>query len=102
MKIFCISDNRDTAIGLRLAGIESVIVSNRSEVLELLDKCEKDSEIGIVLMTTKAIEYCPEVISSKKLTMTKPLLVEIPDRHGSAKIGETIDGYISDAIGIKL
>ena len=37
------------------------------------------------------------VVNSKK-----PLLVEIPDRHGSAKIGETIDAYISEAIGIKL
>ena len=32
----------------------------------------------------------------------KPLIVEIPDRHGQHKIGETIDKYVSDAIGVKL
>lgn len=102
MKIFCISDNVDTQMGLRLAGIEGVVVHYRQEVLDELDKCIQDPEIAIVLMTTKIVNTCPDIISNMKLNLHKPLLVEVPDRHGSAKIGETIDKYISEAIGIKL
>ncbi len=102
MKIFCISDNTDTYAGMRLAGIDGVVVHERHEILTELEKCLSKEDIAIVLMTTKIINECPEVISNYKLTLSKPLLVEIPDRHGSAKIGETIDKYISEAIGIKL
>lgn len=102
MKMTLISDNIDTQIGLRLAGVEGVVVHSKTEVLHELEKAIANEEIAIVLMTTKIVNLCPDVISEMKLTLSKPLLVEIPDRHGSAKIGETIDSYISQAIGIKL
>ena len=102
MKFFVISDNTDTRMGMRLAGIEGVVAHTRTEVLNELDHAIADPEIVIVLMTTLCISTCPEVIAEKKLRMQRPLIVEIPDRHGSAKIGETIDKYISEAIGIKI
>lgn len=102
MKFFLISDNVDTQVGMRLAGIEGVVVHKRHEVLEELEKAMHIEDIAIVLMTTKLIQTCPEVISELKLKQKKPLIVEIPDRHGSAKIGETIDRYVSEAIGVKL
>lgn len=102
MKFFLISDNIDTQMGMRLAGIEGVVIHERREVLEALEQAMQDEEIAVVLMTTKLIQLCPEVISEIKLRQSKPLIVEIPDRHGSAKIGETIDRYVSEAIGVKL
>lgn len=102
MKIFLISDNTDTAMGLRLAGIESVVVHEKLEMLEQLEKCIKDSDIGVVLFTTKAIHLAPKEIAEYKLKLNTPLICEIPDRHGSAKIGEQINQYISEAIGIKI
>jgi len=102
MKIILISDNIDTSMGLRLAGIDGVVVHERQEVLDKLEIYTKDQDIAIILMTTNIVNLCPDIISNLKLTMSKPLLVEIPDRHGSIKIGETIDSYISEAIGVKL
>ncbi len=102
MKFFLISDNIDTQMGMRLAGIEGVVVHERREVLRALEKAMHDEEIAIVLITTKLIETCPEVISELKLRQLKPLIVEVPDRHGNHKIGETIDRYVSEAIGVKL
>ena len=89
-------------MGLRLAGIEGVVVHERHEMLETLEKVMHDDEVAIVLLTTKLIELCPDVISEIKLKQKKPLIVEIPDRHGDSKIGETIDRYVSEAIGVKL
>lgn len=102
MRFFLISDNIDTQMGMRLVGIEGVVVHKRDQVLKELEKAMHVEDIAIILMTTKLIKTCPEVISELKLKLKKPLIVEIPDRHGSAKIGETIDRYVSEAIGVKL
>ncbi|MEG0276886.1 MAG: V-type ATP synthase subunit F [Coprobacillus sp.] len=102
MKFFLISDNIDTLMGLRLVGIEGTIVHTRHEFLELLEKKMRDETIGIILVTTKLVDMCPDIISEIKLKQQKPLITEIPDRHGESKIGETIDGYVSEAIGVKL
>ena len=102
MKFFLISDNIDTQMGMRLAGIEGVVVHERQGVLEGLEKVLHREDVAVILMTTRLVETCPEVISELKLKLKKPLIEEIPDRHGSAKIGETIDRYVSEAIGVKL
>ena len=102
MRVFCISDNVDTQMGLRLAGIEGVVVHTKEEVITTLDELIKDPDIGIILMTTIIVDLAPEIISEYKLNLRSPLLVEIPDRHGESKIGETIDKYVSEAIGVKL
>ena len=53
-------------------------------------------------MTTNAINQVADVVAEWKMKLKKPLIVEISDRYGSAKISERIDGYISSAIGLKL
>lgn len=102
MKFFLISDNIDTLVGLRLVGIEGEVVHTRQEFLQTLQAKMKDESIAIILVTTKLVEMCPDIISEIKLKQQKPLITEIPDRHGNSKIGETIDGYVSEAIGVKL
>ncbi len=102
MLMVLISDNNDTAMGLRLAGVDGVVVHNKDEVLAALDNYTKQDDVAIILMTTNVVNLCPDLISDLKLKLLKPLLVEIPDRHGSVKIGEVIDSYISEAIGVKL
>lgn len=102
MKFYLISDNIDTQIGLRLVGIEGEVVHKRREFLDLLESKMRDDSIAVILLTTKIIELAPDIISDLKLKQTKPLLVEIPDRHGDSKIGETIDRYVSEAVGIKM
>lgn len=102
MRFYLISDNIDTLLGMRLVGIEGEVVHERDAFLKLLEEKMMDPSIAIILVTTKLIELAPEVISEIKLKYTKPLITEIPDRHGNSKIGETIDGYVSSAIGIKL
>lgn len=102
MKFFLISDNTDTQMGLRLAGIEGVVAHGRDEVLRQLNQAIAKKDVSIVLMTTLCINTCPEIVAELKLKLQRPLIVEIPDRHGSAKISEAIDAYISEAIGIKL
>ena len=102
MKFFLLSDNIDTQMGMRLAVIDGIVIHERDEVLRELKQAMSREDIAVILMTTKLIQTCPEIISELKLKQPKPLIVEIPDRHGSAKVGETIDRYVSEAIGVKL
>ncbi|MCB6367078.1 V-type ATP synthase subunit F [Intestinibacillus massiliensis] len=102
MKFFLLSDNIDTRMGLRLAGIEGVVVHEKHETLEALDRAMADPQIGIILMTEKLIRLCAETVYDYKLHRRTPLIVEIPDRHGSGDSGSIIAEYIKDAIGITI
>lgn len=102
MKFFLISDNLDSLVGMRLVGIDGVIVHERKEFLIKLEEALEDPSIAVILVTTKLVNLAPAVISELKLTQPRQLIVEIPDRHGGANIGEAIDRYISEAIGVKL
>jgi V/A-type H+-transporting ATPase subunit F len=102
VKFYLLSDNVDTLVGMRLVGIEGIVLHEKAEFLTKLSEVMRDDSIGVVLITTKLVETAPKVISELKLQNTKPLIVEIPDRHGNSKIGESIDAYVSKAIGVKL
>jgi V/A-type H+-transporting ATPase subunit F len=53
MKLYCISDDVDTAVGLKLTGIKSVILKNKEEIELEIEKVVKDKEIGILIVTEK-------------------------------------------------
>ena len=58
MRLYLICDNEDTAVGLRLAGIEGTVVGNNEEVPVLLEKAAQDPEIGIVLINRTLALLC--------------------------------------------
>ncbi|MEF9954499.1 MAG: V-type ATP synthase subunit F [Clostridium sp.] len=102
MKMYLISDNIDTLTGMRLAGVEGVVVHEKSEIKAALDKALADKEIGIILLTEKFGRDYPDLINSVKLEHKFPLFVEIPDRHGTGRKPDFITAYVNDAIGLKL
>ena len=101
MKFFLISDNVDTAVGLRLAGIEGVVVHTSQEVCDAMEQAISDPEVGLILMTSKLVGLCRAQVYEKKLTLSRPLIVEIPDRHGG-NTGDAMLQYLREAIGVKL
>lgn len=102
MHIFVISDNVDTCTGLRLAGITGTVVHTREELLKTLDIVKKDEELGILLIAEKLSNQFSEEIKELRMSTDLPLIVEIPDRHGSSRESNFIESYIREAIGIKV
>lgn len=102
MKMFLISDNVDTYTGMRLAGVEGVVVHREDELKAELDKVLRDKEVGIVLLTEKFGRDFPDVVSAAKADRRIPLFVEIPDRHGTGRSKNFITDYVNQAIGLKL
>lgn len=102
MKMFLISDNVDTYTGMRLAGVDGVVVHERKELREQLEKVLQDKSIGIVLLTQKFGREFPDILDEFRLDRKIPLLIEIPDRHGTGRKKDFITSYITEAIGLKL
>ncbi len=102
MQFYLISDNIDTQMGMRLAGIEGVVVHEPDEVEKALKKVLDDKNIAVILMTEKLVKLCNELVYDIKLNRKSPLIVEIPDRHATSHITTTIDKYVSEAIGLKM
>lgn len=102
MKMYLISDNVDTYTGMRLAGVEGIVVHEQKELHKALQNVLQDKTIGIVLLTEKFGLEFPDIIDEFRLERKMPLLVEIPDRHGTGRKKDFITSYITEAIGLKL
>ena len=102
MRMYLISDNIDTYTGMRLSGVEGVVVHEREELEEALSFVTGQPDIGIVLLTEKLGRDFPELVNDLKLSRRTPLFVEIPDWHGSGRSKNFITDYVSQAIGLKL
>ena len=53
MKMYLISDNVDTYTGMRLAGVDGIVVHEQDELKQALERVLEDKSIGIVLLTEK-------------------------------------------------
>lgn len=102
MKMYLISDNVDTHTGLRLAGVEGVVIHSKKHLKEQLENVMANKEIGILLITEKLSKEFPDIIDDIKLHRRLPLIVEIPDRHGTGRKPDFITSYVNEAIGLKL
>lgn len=102
MKMFLISDNVDTYTGMRLAGIDGVVIHSKKHLKEQLERTFSNKEIGVLLITEKLSREFPDIINEVKLNRRLPLIVEIPDRHGTGRDPNFIMNYVNEAIGLKL
>lgn len=102
MRMYLISDNVDTLTGMRLAGIEGVVVHEKDEFKAELNKVLSDKTIGILLITELLSNQFPDMIEDIRLNRRLPIVVAIPDRHGTGRSPGFIMDYVNEAIGVKV
>ncbi|MGN0642136.1 MAG: V-type ATP synthase subunit F [Huintestinicola sp.] len=102
MKFFLISDNIDTVTGMRLAGIEGVVVHEREETERALYAAMEDKDVAVILMTGKLTALIEDTVNNLKLNRPSPIIAEIPDRHADVDVTSSISRYVQEAIGIKI
>ena len=78
MKFFLISDNVDTKMGMRFAGIEGVVVHQEDEVRSELEKAVNRDDIAVILITETLVSLCPDLIMTSSLTANSRLLLKFP------------------------
>ena len=67
MKMYLISDNVDTYTGMRLAGVDGIVVHEQDELKQALERVLEDKSIGIVLLTEKFGREFPAIIDTFRL-----------------------------------
>lgn len=102
MVSYLISDNVDTLVGMKMAGIQGIVLHEREEILHKIEELKKDESVGIIIITEKIGVMIEDVVQQIKLSKQRPLLVEIPDRHGSIKGKDSIVRYVKESIGLKI
>ncbi|HEX3027489.1 MAG TPA: V-type ATP synthase subunit F [Clostridia bacterium] len=102
MRFYLISDNVDTQVGMRLAGIEGIVVHEAAEVQKALNEAMEMDDIAVILITETLLALCSDMVYDLKLNRKRPLIVEIPDRHGNGRTKDSITRYVREAIGVKI
>ena len=102
MRAFVISDNSDTQMGMRLAGVEGVVVHTREEVLAALRTATHTEDIAVVMLTEKLAPLCEAELNGLKEQTGTPLTVIIPDRHGTSDMTAAISRYLAETVGIHI
>ena len=75
---------------------------SQRDLKNALEQAISDKEIGIILLTEKFGREFPEIIDEVRLHHKTPLIIEIPDRHGTGRKPDFITSYVNEAIGLKL
>ncbi|MBR5722015.1 MAG: V-type ATP synthase subunit F [Oscillospiraceae bacterium] len=102
MRGFVISDNTDTLMGMRLAGFAGELAHTREDTLAVLSKAMHEDQVAVVLITEKLAALCEAEVLELKTHVSVPLLVVIPDRHGSADMTAAISRYLAETVGIHI
>ena len=78
----------------RIYGIQQVILAPFDEAMMTMPWQD--------FITELLVKLCPEQVSKMKQSCDRPLIVEIPDRHGSGRAKDSITRYVREAIGVKI
>lgn len=76
MKIYCLTQNQELEIGLKLAGCKGICV-NVQEVNQKIDEIIKNEDLGILVINKNLYEAAKEKIEQIKLRQKLPLITII-------------------------
>ncbi len=102
MRMFLLSDNVDTLMGMRMSGVDGVVIHREDEVRAKLGELIKEDDIAVILITSTLLNLVRETVYDLKLSLKQPLIIEIPDRHGNGRTKDSITKYVKDAIGVDM
>ena len=101
MKLAALCD-KDTAVGLRLAGIKDTYVSE-GNTSDVWNEVSSKDDIGILFVTEKIAEDLGRELKDFRLRNTIPIIIEIPDKKGRLQDHMDYVSYlIKKAVGVEI
>jgi len=101
MKLAALCD-KDTAVGLRLAGIKDTYVSE-GNASDVWNEVTLKDDIGILFVTEKIAEDLGRELKDFRLRNTIPIVIEIPDKSGRKKDHvDYVSQLIKKAVGVEV
>ena len=101
MRLAALCD-KDTAVGMRLAGVNDLFIPNGNN-LDVWKKITERDDIGILFITEKIAEDLGKYLKEFRIRNNIPIIVEIPDKKG--RISDHVDfvsHLIKKAVGIEV
>jgi V/A-type H+/Na+-transporting ATPase subunit F len=101
MKLAAFCDN-DTAVGMRLAGVNESFIPN-GKSLEIWNEIIERDDIGILFITEKIAGDLGKHLKDFRIRNNIPIIIEIPDKKG--RIEDHVDfvsHLIKKAVGIEV
>ena len=77
MKIYCIVDNLETEVGVKLAGGDGIILNDEAEIINKIDEVVENSSIGVLVVTKNIYDLAREKIDGIRLNKKLPLIAII-------------------------
>ena len=101
MKIAALCD-KDTAVGLQLAGIKETYVS-KEDVAKIWNELSNRDDVGIIFVTEKIAEDLKRELKDFRLQNNIPIILEIPDKKGRIKDHvDFVSHLIKKAVGVEI
>lgn len=86
MKYYLITDDVDTSVGLRLAGVDGKILSDLSLGQQAIDEAVNNEEIGVLMVSNRVAEAFRDKLDEIRRTHRLPLIVTLPDRTEETRL----------------
>ncbi len=101
MKLAALCD-KDTAVGLRLAGITDIFISEGNEV-KLWNQISERNDIGIVFINENIVQELDKNLKEYRLRNNVPIIIEIPDKKGRRKDHvDFVSHLIKKTVGVEI
>lgn len=101
MTSYLLTNNKDTLVGMRLAGIHGCLVETPEILRESIQEKMLDKETGIIIISTDVVDYDRLWVMEAKLKSNDTLIIEIPSGQKMFD-SDYITRYIKESIGVKL
>lgn len=101
MRSILLSNDEDTIIGLRLAGIEGRLIKKEEDLLPIVDNLLGEDDIGIIMITQGLFKSHQEALLERKLSEKEKIIIKIPGFNEKMK-PSLISEHIEKSIGLKL
>ena len=96
---FC---DKDTAAGLRLAGIKELFIPDNDE-LPLWNEIKERDDIGLLFITEEIVKILDKHLKDYRIIHNVPIIIEIPDKKGRKKDHiDFVSHLIKKAVGIEV
>lgn len=101
MKLAALCD-KDTAVGLRLAGIQDVYIPD-GDARDMWNQLAEKDDVGIIFITESIAEQISRALNDYRLRHAIPIIIEIPDKNGRRTDHvDYVSKLIKKAVGVEV
>ena len=101
MKSVVLANQKETIVGLRLAGIKGILIKDEDEVIPQVKALIDDPSVGTIMITQALFRANQEALLEIKLKLKEKMIIKIPGFNEKMEESLIYD-HIKDSVGLKL